>query len=185
MTLSAPLYCSERCKEMASYVRYARSCRSSGRDRWPAIAETILVRRSFVLKGIDPAREPEVPDIFCMIALRKAKGCCEKCGVTLDIDRYNRDTDRTPRIHHLDGSSNKESNLRIWCGKCKSEDTRSRSRPIEEGSSHDPYARELDARVLADVPVLICDDEKEWQVIWRKLSKEAKEVLRKREDLDE
>lgn len=178
VTINAPLYCSQVCKESASFVRYARARHSDGSDQRPDVVEGILVRLAFVLQGIDPAREPRVPEEFRMIMLKKADGQCEKCGDSFDLDPFTRNLDRIPKIHHLDGGSNNDSNLRAWCGKCKREDAESRFLPVEEGSLQDPYSRDLELRALSEVPLLICDDERQWKVIWRQLSKEAKEALR-------
>ena len=183
VTIRSPLYCSVVCKESASFVRYARSYHADGSDQRPEVAEGILVRLAFVLQGIDPAREPEVPELFRMIVLREAQGHCEKCGEPFDFDPLTAHFDRMPKVHHLDGGSNDTSNLRAWCAGCKRGDAELRFRPVEEGSSQNPYSRELEERVLSEVPMLLCDDEMQWKLIWRQLSKEARVTLRERGQL--
>ena len=183
VTINSPLYCSNVCKESASYVRYARSYRSDGRDQRPDIAEGIILRLAFVLQGIYPAREPVAPEQFRELVFKRAEGHCEKCGRPFDFDPLTRNLDSVPKVHHLDGGSNNDPNLKAWCGKCKRDDAQSRFLPTEEGSSQNPYARELELRVLSEVPLRLCDDEKEWKLIWRRLSKEAKGVLRNKPQL--
>ena len=59
VTLKTPLFCSEWCRQVAEFVRYARSCHRDGRDHQPDVKETIKMRAATVLGGGGyPERQP-------------------------------------------------------------------------------------------------------------------------------
>lgn len=95
------------------------------------------------------------------------------------------DPDLIPTIQHMYGDSSDLSNLRAWCRRCNLEDAKSRFVPVEAGSSQDAYAQELLVRIGSPWPLLLCDDEKRWNSIWRQLARNAKDVIQHRPELDE
>lgn len=185
VTIAAPLYCGELCKQSANLVRYARSCHSDGRDRLPDVQEAIQMRMASVLGGGYPERARHLSDDIRVAVFTNAGGLCENCGRKLDFDRSTDDPDLIPTIQHMHGSSSDLSNLRAWCRRCNLDDAQSRFVPVEAGSSQDAYAKELRIRMDSSQPLLLCDDEKQWNGIWRQLAKDTKEALKHRADVEE
>lgn len=183
VTVASPLYCAELCKQSASLVRYVRGCRADGRDHLPDIQETIQMRIASVLGGGYPERARHVSDDVRAAVFARAAGLCESCGRKLDFDRTTGDPDLIPTIQHMQGNSSDLSNLRAWCRRCNLDDAEARFVPVEAGSSQDAYAQELRIRIESPQALLLCDDEKQWNGIWRQLAKEAKEAIQHRGDL--
>lgn len=176
---AAKLYCSQRCHQDAKLVRYVRACIKDGRISDPLVNQAIGTRFAFAYseKGyydekaryVSPERKQQV--------IKRDGGLCRLCGaVGTEID-------------HINGDSDDLDNLQLLCHDCHSEKTEASMVPITPG--HERYeeilarANELRARIEAQTPLRPCDDEANWNDIYRELLKEQRELLRRiKEDIE-
>jgi hypothetical protein len=137
---------------------------------------------AMVLGGGYPEQQRRVSADVRKLVFDQAGGLCEECGRALDFDRSSGDPTAIATIQHVHGSSNDPSNLKAFCGRCNVSDAQSRFVPIEPGSADAEYAAQLRNRWMSESPFRLCDDDQQWKDIWRRLTAEAKEVVRVREE---
>lgn len=153
----AALFCSERCKQEAKFVRYVRNCKKDGRDRQPDIREAIQIKLASILGGGYPEKERRLPKEVREAVIDRDKGRCRQCGATGD------------QVDHIQGSSNDLSNLQLLCKACHNKKTiASFGLPITPFSHPDEWdkAESLYFRIESSSPIRICDSE-EWDSLWR------------------
>lgn len=178
VTVKTPLFCSQWCRQVAEFVRYARACRRDGRDQQPDVKEAIKMRAAMVLGGSGyPERERRVTLEVRAAVFERAEGKCEGCGRVLDFDRSSADPDAIATIQHRRNNSSDLDNLRAFCRRCNIADAQSRFVPVETGTVPAAIARYLSIRVTAPTPLRLCDDDQQWKTIWQGLSREAKAVI--------
>lgn len=177
VTLKAPLYCSQRCRQSAELVRYVRACRRDGRDRNPDVIEAIQTRMAMVLGGGYPEQERRVPPEIRRLVFDRAQGQCQECGRAMIFEPSSDDPDSVATIQHVSGNSNDPDNLLAFCRRCNLADAKSRFVRVKPGSAEAEYAMELRLRWSSETPLRICDSDTNWKDIWRELSQQAKEVL--------
>jgi len=185
VTVKSPLFCSPGCRQAAELVRYVRKARAEGRDQRPDIREAIQMRVAHVLAGGYPEAERRVPENLRQEVFRRAGGHCESCGRELDFGRLTGDPDAVATIQHISGSSNELDNLAAFCSRCNTADAQSHFVPVEAGSAEDLLARQLTDRWSAPEPMRLCDDQGRWKDVWRSLERDARELVREREDPEE
>jgi len=185
VTLTAPLYCSQRCRQSAELVRYVRGSLADGRYTQPDVREAIQMRMAMVLGGAYPEAQRRVSAAIRQAVFERAGGRCENCGRELDINGTSGDPDSLATIQHGAGNSNDPSDLQAFCRRCNNADAQAKFVPVEPGSAEALFAAELRARWMAEQPTRICDDHEGWRAIWQALSREAKEVIRHYEELEE
>jgi 5-methylcytosine-specific restriction endonuclease McrA len=165
------LFCSERCRDTADYVRYHRRVLADGRIRREDVAEAVRIKKAFVLGGGYPAKDRALPGDQRAAIFARDQGPCYKCGGP------GNEIDHT--FEHRDRDLNDSSNLRVICSECHRRKTiETALRPISE--IEDPevrkrleaFSEELDRRVHAKKPLLSCDCEKNWADRWRKIGEE-------------
>lgn len=177
VTQKSPLYCGQRCRQVAELVRYVRACRRDGRDGRPDIQEAIKMRLAMVLGGGYAERARRVSDAVRAEVFRRAGGKCEQCGRALDFDGTTGDPDALATVQHVHGDSNDLSNLKAFCRRCNMADAQTRFVPVLPGSPEAELGEELRTRWMSPEPVRVCDDEQNWSSVWRELEREAKEVV--------
>jgi 5-methylcytosine-specific restriction endonuclease McrA len=178
ITLQAPLFCSQRCRQAAELVRYVRGCRRDGRDQVADVQEAIRMRLAMVLGGGYPERERVVGAETRAEVFGRAGGRCEQCGRVLDFDRSTGDPDAIATIQHMRGDSNEIDNLQAFCRRCNIDDAQSRFVPLQAGSGAAKMATELEQGWSVAKPMRLCDDDLEWKTRWRGLTKTARDWLR-------
>lgn len=182
VTVKTPLFCSQWCRQVAEFVRYARACHRDGRDQRPDVKEAIKMRAAMVLGGGGyPQRERRVSREVRAAVFERAEGKCESCGRVLDFDGNSGDPDAVATIQHLKDNSSDLDNLRAFCRRCNITDAQSRFVPVEDGTVPAAIAKELSIRVAASEPLRLCDDDQQWKTIWQGLSRKAKAVIEERE----
>lgn len=185
VTVKAPLYCSPQCRQSAELVRYVRACRRDGRDQLPDVDEAIRMRMAMVLGGGYAERERRVSPEVRDEVFRRARGHCEECGRAMDFEGTTGNPDAIPTIQHVHGDSNDLSDLKTFCRRCNMADAQSRFVPVEQGSSEAALAAGLRTRWTASEPLRLCDDDRQWNAIWRELTRSAREAIKISEDLDD
>src|SRR5438045_4023628 len=73
----AKLYCSELCRQEAKFIRYARSCRSDGRDLQPDVRDAIQIRLALILGGGYPEQARQLPDSIRQAVIERDGGRCK------------------------------------------------------------------------------------------------------------
>jgi 5-methylcytosine-specific restriction endonuclease McrA len=184
VTVTAPLYCSPRCKQAAGLVRYVRARRADGMESRPDIREAIQMRLAMVLGGGYPEARRQVTAEVRAVIYARAEGQCEECGCLLDRDGSSGNPDSLATIQHVNGNSNDPENLKAFCRRCNMADAQAKFVRVEPGSSQGLIARQLAERWSSPKPLRLCDVAN-WNDIWSALAREAKDVLRQWEELDE
>jgi integrase len=174
-----PLFCSQYCRQAAEVVRYVRGCRRDGRDQLEDVREAIRMRLAMVLGGGYPERQRVVSAETRAEVFRRVGGCCEQCGRMLDFERSTGDRDAIATIQHVHGDSNELENLQAFCRRCNIDDARSKFVPLQAGTDEARMAAELERRWSAVEPQRLCDDDLEWKTSWQRLTKAARDWLRK------
>lgn len=183
VTVESPLFCSPRCLQAAQLVRYVRACRRDGRDQRPDVREAINMKRAMILGGGYPEERRHVPPEIRAEVFRRADGCCENCGRTLDLEGTTGDQDAVPTIQHVQGDSNDISNLKAFCWRCNLADAETRLVRVVPGSPEAIMAADLAARWSSPEPLRLCDDDQRWKGMWRELARSAREVIREHEEM--
>jgi 5-methylcytosine-specific restriction endonuclease McrA len=181
VTIKGPLFCSEGCRQAAELVRYVRACRRDGRALIPDVKEAIRMRMAMVLAGGYPEKERQVPPAIRAAIFQRAGGRCENCGCSFDLDRSTGNADASPTIQHVRGNSSDPTNLKAFCRRCNLRDAQARFVPVAPDSSEARMAADLMMRWTAPEPRRLCDDDQRWSVIWRELSRCARDVITTRE----
>ncbi len=133
---------------------------------------------AMVLGGGYPEQQRRASANVRKLVFDRAGGLCEECGRALDFDGSSGDPVSTATIQHVHGNSNDPSNLKAFCQRCNVSDAQSRFVAVEPESPEAEYAADLRSRWMSEKPMRLCDDEQHWKDIWRKLTVEAKEVVR-------
>jgi hypothetical protein len=111
--------------------------------------------------------------------------CSEKCTQTASAVRYGRSALRDGRfndpdvraaikikIDHIHGSSSDPENLRAICRSCNMAKFYEHAKPAPPEKVAE--ARAIMARIKAEYPARLCDDEGQWATLWRVMAKEQK-----------
>jgi 5-methylcytosine-specific restriction endonuclease McrA len=168
------LFCSEKCKEEAKSVRYARRCIREGRTERPDVREAIEIRFAMILGGGYPERERSVSPSVRRAVIARAGGRCQQCG--------KRGTD----IDHMKGNSNNIEDLQLLCRTCHNEKTTAgflEITPKTEGYEElMATARRLQSRVRASVPKRRCDDDEHWDKLYPRILLRRQNALKKKSE---
>jgi 5-methylcytosine-specific restriction endonuclease McrA len=176
---AARLYCSPRCHQDAKLVRYVRACIKDGRMNDPLVRDVIRTRFAFAYseKGYYDEKARYIPPEKRQQVIELDKGLCRLCGeVGAEID-------------HINGNSDDLDNLQLLCHDCHSEKTEANMVPITP--EHERYEEilaresELRSRIDASMPLRPCDDEVNWNDIYRELMTEQRQLLKRiKEDVE-
>jgi 5-methylcytosine-specific restriction endonuclease McrA len=175
----ARLYCSPRCHQDAKLVRYVRACIKDGRMNDPLVREAIRTRFAFAYseKGYYDEKARQISPTKKQQVIERDKGLCRLCGaVGTEID-------------HISGDGDDLANLQLLCRDCHSEKTEANMVPITP--EHERYEEilaresELRSRVEASTPLRPCDDEANWNSIYKELMTEQRQLLKRiKEDVE-
>lgn len=173
------LYCSPRCQQNAKFVRYFRGSIRDGRIHDPLVQEAIRTRLAFAFseRGYYDERTRKIPFVLRKQVIELYKGLCRKCGA------------EGSEIDHVDGDHNKLENLQLLCRDCHSQKTVANLVPLtpahEKYSEIQERAEHLRSRVVAVAPQRPCDDERNWNTIYRQIIAGQRQLLKQiREDLE-
>lgn len=152
------LFCSERCKQTAKAVRYARASRRDGRsERDPEVIRAILMK----IRGY-PAKERALSPAQREAIFVRDNRMCQICGATAtDID-------------HIAGSSSNPENLQALCKPCNMAKAEANLRPATAEKAAESDA--IWTRIRAKQPSRLCDDENKWDELWREIASEQREL---------
>ena len=167
------LYCSSRCEQEASYVRYFRLVLKDGRWRRPEVQEAIRIRGVVVMNGGYPHPERAISKRFREFILARDDHTCQRCGEPGNqVDHI--------RLRGVSGNINHPRNLQTLCGRCHREKTLGDIRLVSHREDPETWDRlhdksiELDRRVRAEAPERLSDDEQRWPLTWRTLQAERR-----------
>jgi 5-methylcytosine-specific restriction endonuclease McrA len=164
------LFCSELCRDEASWVRYARACRLDGRIRRPDVAQAIRIKLAHILAGGYDRRARRLSAPLRKRIFDRDRGSCRLCG------RPGKEID------HIAGGSNDESNLQLLCWLCHVKKTTASMVRISKESHPEAWeaSRRLRSRAEAEEPVQFCDSPS-WGEAWRGLLADRRRRAKKAE----
>jgi len=158
-TIASPLYCSELCLQTAKMIRYIRNKIAEGRTEEPDVSEAIEMKMASVLGGGYPAKARQVSAQLRRAIMERDSTTCRLCGAP------------ATEIDHIAGSSNLPGNLRALCKPCNMKLAQAKFEPTDAAGQQ--RAADLWRRIDAETPERLCDDEKNWNSLWRKLKNQA------------
>ena len=176
---AARLYCSPRCHQDAKLVRYVRACIKDGRMNDPLVREAIGIRFAIAYseKGYYDEKARRLLPAKKQQVIERDRDLCRLCGaVGTEID-------------HIKGDSDDLDNLQLLYHNCHSEKTEANMVPITP--DHERYEEilaresELRSRIDALTPLRLCDDETNWNSIYKELMTEQRQLLKRiKEDVE-
>lgn len=161
------LYCSERCRQIAELVRYARRKIAERVFTRPDIAEAVAIRCSQLVRGFYDKRARKVEKDLRQALLLRSGGRCENCG-----NNFTEEGDRKFTVQHI--STDHGFELQAWCYRCNM--NHAQSVPVDCTEDDLAFFAAFDARVQADRPVLPCDDHENWPRLYKTLQVEFREA---------
>jgi hypothetical protein len=156
---ASPLFCSEVCSQTAKLVRYARRKVLDGTVDRPDIAEAIQIRLALILGGGYPAKARTIPTLVRRAVFDRDSFTCQLFGAP------------ATEIDHIGSSSNDLSNLRALCGACNL--GLAQAHLVPAGPDESRVADAIWRRIETARPVRLCDDEVNWDILWRQLKSQA------------
>jgi Zn finger protein HypA/HybF involved in hydrogenase expression len=152
-----PLFCSELCREVAAFVRYARRLIVDPiRSADPLVKVKMQVRQAMIVGGGYPAKERHLSDSQRAFIIERDNGVCRECGEPAN------------QIDHIKGSSPDPENLQLLCDPCHTKKTKSAMVPASKEQV--AWIENLwQTRILVEVPTRLADHETEWDKQWRGL----------------
>src|SRR5260221_623752 len=150
------LFCSEKCQQTASVVRYGRSAKRDGRITLTDVQEAIRMKISQIISGGYPEQSPRLS------AEQHFNG----------VVHEGRCTAEATTIDHISGSSSDPSNLRAMCKPCNMARFYDHAKPA--GPEQQAEANAIRARINAELPTRIADDDQQWATVWRDMSRKQK-----------
>ena len=170
------LYCSSRCEQEASYVRYVRHVLRDGRWQRPEVREAIRIRAVVVMNGGYPQAERAISGRYREFILARDQYTCQSCGEAgTQVDHIH--------LRGLNGNINHPRNLQTLCAPCHRQKTLADIRLISHRDDPETWERlrrksmELDRRVRAEAPERPSDDEERWASSWRAIQAERRTQL--------
>jgi hypothetical protein len=151
------LFCSEKCKQTAKTVRYGRATLRDGRYKSdPLVRQAIDTRIAMILGGGYPEKARTLSREQREAIFARDGWCCRLCGASaIEID-------------HIAGSSSDPENLQAVCASCNHARAAANFRsatPREAAEGNTIWAR-----ITAERPVRLCDDEEKWDELWKEIA---------------
>jgi 5-methylcytosine-specific restriction endonuclease McrA len=156
------LYCSPLCEQTASTIRYTRRVIADGRWEQADVKEAIRTRMAMILGGGYPAAARRLTPAQRKEVLERDGGRCQLCG------------EPGNEIDHIAGSAADLSNLQTLCHQCHGQKTALGFRPA--GPAEVEKSRAIWKRVQSPEPLRLCDDDRNWNAIWRGLLSQTKTI---------
>ncbi len=155
------LFCSEKCQQTAKTVRYGRATLLDGRyHQDPLVRQAIDMRIAHILGGGYPEKARHLSPEQREAIFTRDDRRCRLCGApATDID-------------HIAGSSSDPENLQALCKPCNMAKARANFRSATPEEAAEGNA--IRARITAERPVRLCDDEKKWDELWREIASEQR-----------
>ncbi len=155
------LFCSEKCQQIAKTVRYGRSTTRDGRyESDTTVREALDIRIVMILGGGYPETARRLtPEQREAIFVRDGR-VCQLCGAP------------ATEIDHIKGSSSSPENLQAVCRVCNMAKAKASPRLATPEEQAEVYT--IFDRIRAVQPTRICDDERRWDKVWRKISADQK-----------
>ncbi len=174
------LFCSEKCQQTASVVRYGRSAKRDGRITLTDVQEAIRMKISQIISGGYPEQSRRLsPEQREFIFQRDGRVCTCTEQHTLSAEQHfngvvheGRCTAEATTIDHISGSSSDPSNLRAMCKPCNMARFYDHAKPA--GPEQQAEANAIRARINAELPTRIADDDQQWATVWRDMSRKQK-----------
>lgn len=158
------LWCSTWCTDINQRVRYWRRVTRDGRIADPLIQEQVAMDLTFLLIGGYRALGRRPNAATRKLVVQRDKGRCRNCG------------ESGTELDHVDGSSDAPENLQLLCKECHRRKTRealASMPPAPDEARALIYALQF-TRVEPDEPMLLADDETQWEDTWKRLKAERK-----------
>jgi hypothetical protein len=150
------LFCTGLCRQIARTVRYWRRTQRDQRLERDDVRAAVALKLAHVLGGGYDSDARRLPRATRSEVWERDEGLCRSCGA-LGVE-----------IDHIDGDSPALTNLQLLCEDCHDVKTHERMRPTSAGEQAAIALLERE-RVTPDVPVLLCDDQEEWENVERQL----------------
>lgn len=161
------LFCGEKCKQTAKAVRYARATLRDGRyKRDPLVREAVEQKSAHVLGGGYPEKSRSLSDEQREAIFKRDNRRCRLGGAP------------ATEIDHIAGSSSDPENLQALCKPCNMAKARAHFRSATPEEAAEGNA--IWARIRATQPVRLCDDEKQWNELQKKIAAEQRKRARER-----
>jgi 5-methylcytosine-specific restriction endonuclease McrA len=157
------LFCGDCCAQTADFVRYARNVVADGRVERADVQEALRTRMAFLVVGGYPETARRLTHRVRAAVMERDGGRCVLCGGP------------GTEIDHMAGHSDDLSNLRLLCHECHQSITDSHM--VAMAPEHIAIKDAIWARVNAQRPTRLCDDEHEWKNHWRRLKTERRQRL--------
>lgn len=144
-------------------IRYVRNKIAEGRADEPDVSEAIEMKMASVLGGGYPAKARQVSAQLGRATMERDSFTCRLCGAP------------ATEIDHIAGSSNDPNNLRALCKPCNMKLAQAKFQPTDPAGQL--MAAQIWHRIDANTPERLCDDEKSWNSMWRRLKIQALTVI--------
>lgn len=167
------LFCSELCQQEAQLVRYMRRAVTDSRIKDWDVQIAIGTRLLMLAGGGYPVRSRKLTKIQKEFILVRDKHLCRLCKKP------------ATEIDHIKGNSSDPSNLQAVCGSCNRKKAMANAITVTPESNPELYLQienqrtTLALRIVSEVPSRLCDDEKNWNVVWRSIIQARKSTLLK------
>lgn len=152
------LYCSEKCRQTAEIVRYGRATLRDGRyERDLSVRQAITTRLALILGGGYPKKARALTHEQRETIFARDGGRCRLCGAP------------ATEIDHIASSSPNAENLQALCSSCHYTKTAANFRQATPEEAAEGKA--IRARITAERPSRLCDDEKRWDELRKEIAK--------------
>jgi hypothetical protein len=168
------MFCSEKCQQTASVVRYGRSSKRDGRYYTnPDVREAIRIQINQIISGGYPEQARRLlPQQREFIFQRDGRVCtCTESHLNGPYHEGRCEAEATT-IDHISGSSSDQSNLRAMCKPCNMARFYDHAKPA--GPEQQAEANAIRERINAEQPTRLCDDDQNWATVWRDMSRRQK-----------
>lgn len=157
-----PVFCSNRCREIAGAVRYGRAAKADGRiERDPTVAEALKIKIAIAVGGGYPTGIRRLSPQQRQAVFERDDSRCQICSSAgTEIDHIDSVADE--HINDLE-------NLQLLCSDCHRQKTLSSTRPADEREQVE--IRRILERIDSEQPVRDCDVP-DWNQRWRSLRSE-------------
>lgn len=167
VTKHVKLFCSDKCRQEAAFVRYFRSHKRDGRIYEPGVRETLKMKMAQILSGVSERR---LSKSTRQKIYERDNRTCQKCGQPASD------------IYHINGSSDNLENLQMLCRICHDQKTTANfvqlTPEVEEYEEKKAIINSLLQRAKSVKPQQICDDDENWNANYKIILADMREILK-------